>query len=104
MSDETQHDFPYSLRIDCHTRYSIIRFPNDSVVYNALLQFQQSLPVDEFFSVTTTGKEISVIQDAKYPTYPQELGESFADNLKIEEGFVLIEVIPEEAASIDFGN
>jgi hypothetical protein len=97
------NDFPYSLRVDPLRRFSIIRFPNDTHIFNALSAFAQSLPQEDFFSLTRTPREISVIQDAKYPTYPQELGEDTAKEMKTEEGFVLIEVVPEVGGQIDFG-
>jgi hypothetical protein len=67
-------EFRYSLRINTIRRLSIIRYPNDSHIFAALVNFSQTLPVEEFYSLTRTAREISVIQDAKYPTYPHELG------------------------------
>ena len=97
-------DFPYSLRIDTVRRYSIIRFPNDPSVFTALTEFASRLPPEEYFSITRTAKEISVIQDAKYPTYPQGLDEATVKLIQVEEGFVLIEVVPDDAGGqIDFG-
>lgn len=97
-------DFPYSLRIDTFRRYSVIRFPNEPFVLSALTEFAQRLSPEEFFSITRTTREISVIQDAKYPTFPQGLDEATVGLIQVEEGFVLIEVVPENAGGqIDFG-
>jgi hypothetical protein len=94
---------PYSLRIDPHRRFSIIRFPNDPYIFNSLAAFAQTLSAQDFFSLTRTPREISVIQDAKYPTYPQELGDDTVKIVQAEEGFVLIEVVPDVGGQIDFG-
>jgi len=98
-------DFPYSLRIDTFRRYSIIRFPNDPSVFTVLTEFASRLPPEDYFSITRTARgEISVIQDAKYPTYPQGLDEATVRLIQVEEGFVLIEVVPDDAGGqIDFG-
>ena len=97
-------DFPYSLRIDTVRLYSIIRFPNDPSVFTPLTEFASRLPPEEYFSITRTAREISVIQDAKYPTYPQGLDEATVRLIEAEEGFVLIEVVPDDAGGqIDFG-
>ena len=97
-------DFPYALRIDTFRRYSIIRFPNERSVLTSLTEFVQRLPVEEFFSITRTPREISVVQDAKYPTYPQGLDETTLQLVHVQEGFVLIEVVPDVAeGQIDFG-
>jgi hypothetical protein len=53
--------------------------------------------------VTRSKSEISVIQDAKYPTYPQELGDELAERIQAQEGFVLLEVVPDTGSQIDFG-
>jgi hypothetical protein len=94
--------FPYYIRIDTLRRFSIIRFPNDSTVLTALTEFAQSLPSDDFYSLTRTPREISVIQDAKFPAYPQSLGEEVSSLVQEETGFVLIEVVPDGAEQIDF--
>jgi hypothetical protein len=44
-----------------------------------------------------------LIQDAKNPTYPQELDGNTANVIQVEEGFVLIEVVPDVGGQIDFG-
>ena len=96
--------FPYSLRVDTSRRYSVIRFPNEPSVLTSLTEFAQRLPAEEFFSITRTTREISVIQDAKYPTYPQGLDETTVGLVQEEEGFVLIEVVPNSlGGQIDFG-
>jgi hypothetical protein len=53
--------------------------------------------------LTRTSREISLIQDAKNPTYPQELDENTANVIQVEEGFVLIEVVPDVGGQINFG-
>jgi len=98
----TDQSFPYSIRINTLRRLSIIRFPSDGEIYRAITCFSQTLPPDDFYSVTRTSREISVIQDAKYPTYPQELGEHVGRQIQVEEGFVLIEVVPLKGTQIDF--
>jgi hypothetical protein len=95
--------FPYRLRVNLLNRYSIIRFPNEAEIYRTLTAFSHEIPITEFYSLTRTAKEISVIQSAKYPTYPQELGESLHGKIQVEAGFVLIEVIPMTSSKIDFG-
>lgn len=95
-------EFPYFIRIDTRRRFSIIRFPNDSRLIPTLNEFAQSLPADEFYSFTRTSREISVIQDAKYPPYPQTLSEELLPLIQIEEGFGLIQVVPDGAEQIDF--
>jgi hypothetical protein len=99
----TENNFPYSLRIDALRRFSIIRFPNDPHALRAIATFAQGIHAGDFFSLTQTPHEISVIQDAKYPTYPQELCQEIAEAIKVEEGFALIEVIPDVGEQIDFG-
>jgi hypothetical protein len=99
----TENNFSYSLRIETLRRYSIIRFPNDPRIFNALTTCSQEIPAQEFYSLTRTSREITVIQDAKYPTYPQELGEHTAERIQVEEDFVLIEVVPDFGGQIDFG-
>ena len=99
MSD---NEFPYSIRIDTLRRLSIIRFPNEAPIFRALVTFAQILSPDDFYSLTCTPREISVIQDAKYPTYPQDLNEDISDRIQTEEGFVLIEVVPDRGSQIDF--
>jgi hypothetical protein len=94
--------FPYFIRIDTRRRFSIIRFPNDINLVTALHEFAQTLPADEFYSLTRTSREISVIQDAKYPAYPQSLAEELFPLVQVEEGFVLLEVVPDGAEQIDF--
>ena len=94
--------FPYYIRIDTLRRFSIIRFPNDSTALTALTEFAQSLPSDDFYSLTRTPREISVIQDAKFPAYPQSLGEEVSSLVQEETGFVLIEVVPDGTEQIDF--
>ena len=105
MSDSARTaEFPYSLRIDTFRRYSIIRFPNVPSVLSALTEFAQRLSPEEYFSITRTAREISVIQDAKYPTYPEEFNEPTVGLIKAEEGFVLIEVAPDDGGGqINFG-
>jgi hypothetical protein len=68
-----------------------------------LTQFGATLPANEFYSLTRTSSEISVIQDAKYPAYPQELGEELAHRIQTQEGFVLVRVVPDMGSQIDFG-
>ena len=95
--------FRYSLRIDTLRRFSIIRFPNDSYIFNVLTRFAASLPAEDFFSITRTSREVSIIQDAKYPTFSQELSNNVAQTVQVEEGFVAIEVVPDIGGQIDFG-
>lgn len=102
MADPSE--FRYSLRIDPSRPFSIIRFPNDARILGALTKFASGLSHEEFFSLTWTPHEISVIQVTKYPTFPQEVGEGAAQAVQVEEGFVLIEVLPEVGGQIDFGN
>jgi hypothetical protein len=99
-----ENSFPYSLRIDTLRQYSIIRFPNDPHALRALAIFAQGVATGDFFSLSQTPREISVIQDAKYPTYPQELDPRIVEAIKVEEGFALIEVVPDVGEQIDFGN
>lgn len=94
--------FPYSIQIDTRRRFSIIRFPNDRNLVPALNEFAQTFPADKFYSLTRTNWEISVIQDAKYPAYPQGLAEELLPLVQVEEGFVLLEVVPDGADQIDF--
>ena len=94
--------YTYCIRIDTLRRFSIIRFPNDSRILTALTEFAQSLPSDNFYSLTRTPREISVIQDAKFPAYPQSLAEEVSSSVQEETGFVLIEVVPDGAEQIDF--
>ena len=98
----TEKEFSYRLRIDTLNRYSIIRFPNESEIYRAVMAVSNEIPLSEFYSVTRTAKEISVIQNARYPTYPPELGESLHQRLQVEEGFVVIEAAPCTGSQIDF--
>jgi len=98
-----ENSFFYSLRIETFRRFSIIRFPSDAHIFNVLVSQSQKIPPEEFYSLTRTSREISLIQDAKYPTYPQELGENTVDVIQVEEGFVLIEVVPDVGGQIDFG-
>lgn len=99
----TENSFPYFLRIESFRRFSIIRFPNDTHIFNVLVTHSQKISREEFYSLTCTSREISVIQDAKYPTYPQELGDHTVDVVQVEEGFVLIEVVPAVGGPINFG-
>lgn len=96
-------DFPYSIQIDSHRRFSIIRFPNETQILTQLIQFGATIPAAEFYSLTRTANEISVIQDAKYPAYPLELGEKLAQRIETQEGYVLLEVVPDTGSQIDFG-
>jgi hypothetical protein len=97
-------DFKFSLSISGQIRYSIIRFPNDGEIYTSLVRFTERVPSTEFYSLTRTRKEISVIQEEKHPLYLQELGGSKLDLLQIEKGFALIEVVPAVGEQIDFGD
>ena len=99
----TDPSFPFSLRLDSLRRYSIIRFPPETVIYQAVTGSSSNIRQGEFYSITRTPKEITVVQNAKYPPYPQELGDSLAEKIQIEEGFVLVEVIPMSGTQIDFG-
>ena len=96
-------EFPYSIQIDPIRRFSILRFPNEPRILPPLTQFGATLPANEFYSLTRTSSEISVIQDAKYPAYPQELGEELAHRIQTQEGFVLVRVVPDMGSQIDFG-
>ena len=96
-------EFRYSLRIDPLRPLSIIRFPNEVRILDALTKFASGLGHQEFFSLTRTPHEISVIQNVKHPMFPQELGEETAQTVQVEEGFVLIEVLPKVGGQIDFG-
>ena len=103
MTTPTTTSFPYSLRIVRDQRYSIIRLPNDPAIYNALLTFTTSLPTNEFFNITRTPRELSIFQNARYPPYHQELGDFIGDSAQTEEGFVLIEIVPNTGSQINFG-
>jgi|SRR5579859_526097 len=96
-------EFPYSIQIDSQRRFSIIRFPNEPYILTQLTQFGTTLPPGEFYSLTRTSTEISVIQDAKYPPYPLELGEELAMRIQTQEGYVLLHVVPNMGSQIDFG-
>jgi hypothetical protein len=97
-------DFPYRLHINPSRYFSIIRFPNEAHILNHLTLFRTTLPAHEFFSLTSTHAEISVIQNAKHALYPQALGQDLARLLQIQTGFVLIQVVPDTGSQIDFGS
>jgi hypothetical protein len=97
-------DFPYRLHINPSRYFSIIRFPNEAHILNHLTLFRTTLPTHEFFSLTSTHAEISVVQDAKHPLYPQAMGQDLARLLQIQTGFVLIQVVPDTGSQIDFGS
>jgi hypothetical protein len=109
MRGEQKPDaFPYSLWISRQQRYNIIRFPSDDQIYAKLLAdaSKRVTSGETFHSITKTKSEISVIQDAKYPLYPDSLHEYLdrvEDLIEKEEDFVLIEVVPSEGSQIDFG-
>lgn len=99
----TENNFPYSLRIDTLRQFSVIRFPNDPHALRVLATFAENVQTGDFFSLTGTPREISVVQDGKYPTYPQGLDQRIVEAIKVEEGFALIEVVPDVGGQIDFG-
>jgi hypothetical protein len=94
--------FPYRLRIDTFRKFSIVRFPYDPHIFNVLCNYSPETLKDGFLSLTRTPKEISIIQNAKYPCYPEEFDEDLAKKVKVEEGFVMIEVVPLVGEQIDF--
>jgi hypothetical protein len=109
MRGELEPDaFPYSLRISRQQRYNLIRFPSDDQIYARLLTDASTRlsSGEAFHSITKTRWEISVIQDARYPLYPDSLNEYLDrvdDLVEKEKGFALIEVMPSEGSQIDFG-
>lgn len=109
MRGEQKPDaFPYSLRISRQQRYNVIRFPSDAQIYSILLADASTRVSsgEAFHSITKARWEISVIQNAKYPLYPDSLHEYLdrvEDLIEKEEGFALIEVVPSEGSQIDFG-
>ena len=95
--------FPYRLRIDTFRKFSIVRFPSDPYIFDVLCNYSQNTLGDGFLSLTRTSKEISIIQNARYPPYPEGLDEDLATRVKLEKEFVMIEVVPLVGEQIDFG-
>lgn len=94
--------FPYRLRIDTFQKFSIVRFPYDPHIFSVLCDYSKKTLKDGFLSLTRTSKEISIIQNARYPLYPEGFDEGLAKQVKVEEGFVMIEVVPLVGDQIDF--
>ena len=95
--------FPYRLRIDTFRKFSIVRFPYDPYIFNVLCDYSQKTLKDGFVSLTRTSKEISIIQNARYPPYPEGFDEDLAKQVKVEKEFLMIEVVPMVGERIDFG-
>jgi hypothetical protein len=94
--------FPYRLRIDTFQKFSIARFPYDPYIFSVLCDYSKNTLKDGFLSLTRTSKEISIIQNARYPLYPEGFDEGLAKQVKVEEGFVMIEVVPLVGDQIDY--
>jgi hypothetical protein len=98
MMTPTTSSFKYTLVIDTTHQFSIIRFPNEPQTFKSIITFSQSLPANEFFSITRTLQEVSVIiaeihKEAVYGAQAQ-----------CEDGFVRVQVVPAKGNQIDFGS
>jgi hypothetical protein len=94
--------FTYSVRINTSIDLDIIRFPNDQTILDAWNSFSETLGRADFYSLTRTAREISIVHELA-GVFHAKLEKSVAEQTQIQNGFIVIEVVPDSGHQIDFG-